>query len=243
MKTFSFALIPAALLCASLFAFTPESEDVKAIDHVIARPAYNRVMPIGESDYRTYHANVRERLDYITDLLDSRDVSDWPAELRAARATNIELLRDYRERGAFPINYDYPNTQLPCFYDRDGNLCAVANLIAQSDGIEMVEKINAQYKYATVSQMEMPELDAWIARSGLTRAEVITIQEPGWNGGFERAPRQPFQIATVDTTAAQQVVEPVRTEPVTVEPVPTQVEPATPQTTPAGIAPSFTLNP
>jgi hypothetical protein len=119
------------------------------------------------------------RLAYLETLLRSRDVGNWPEELRAERARNLDRLRDYRLRGIYPANYDHPEAQKPCFIDRDGHICAVGYLVEQSAGRELAEKINSRYQYATVAEMHMPEIDRWIAGSGLTPAEVRTIQEPG----------------------------------------------------------------
>lgn len=155
-------------------------EGVESIESCAANPAYNTVMPVPDVGYAEYHRRIVERLEYLEGALRGRDVSAWPVELQAARTTNIDRLRQYRLEGRFPVNYDYPDQQLPCFLDRDGNLCAVAHLVAQSAGMDLVRQIAGTYRYATVSAMKMPELDAWIARSGLLREEILTIQEPGF---------------------------------------------------------------
>jgi hypothetical protein len=206
MKTFSFAFLPAALICLGVVTFSSDKEQL--VDAVIADPAYNKVMPLHDLDPVSFRAHDLKRLDYLCDLFRSRDVSDWPAELQAARAETIEGLREYRLRGEFPVNYDHPDRQLPCFVDRDGTLCAVAYLIARSDGMELVDAINERYKYATISEMEMPEIEEWIAASGLTRAEVITIQMPAMVELSEETMREVRQNQPADTTATpQQVID------------------------------------
>jgi hypothetical protein len=180
MRTLVLAAAAAATLCLGICAQSAGTQSLPTIDAVIAAPAYNKVRPVKDLPYIDYHEQVTQRLAYLESLLRSRDVSSWSETLRAERIKNIERLHEYRMAGNFPINYDHPGQQLPCFLDRKGNLCAVANLIAKSEGIEMVQKITSRYKYATVSEMKMPELDRWIAGSGLTRDEVITIQEPGF---------------------------------------------------------------
>jgi hypothetical protein len=180
MRALVLAAAVAATLCLGIFVPAATTQSLQEIDAVIAAPAYNKVMAVRDAPYIEYHEQVTRRLEYLESLLRSRDVSNWPEALRAERMKNINRLHDYREAGNFPMNFDHPDRQLPCFLDRKGNLCAVANLIAQSEGIEMVEKITSRYKYATVSEMKMPELEQWIASSGLTRDEVITIQEPGF---------------------------------------------------------------
>lgn len=182
------SLLPLLFLGFAAYAF--QSNGGETIESVTANPAYNTVRPVADAGRAEYRRQVAGRLEYLEGLLRGRDVSRWPAELQAARALNIERLHEYRLAGNFPINYDYPDRQLPCFLDRDGNLCAVANLIAKSDGIDAVRRINDHYQYAIVSEMAMPEVDVWIARSGLTREEVITIQEPAFtiNGQPDPSP-------------------------------------------------------
>lgn len=190
------SLLP--LLFLGFAAYEFHSNDGETIESVTANPAYNTVRPVADAGRAEYRRQVAGRLEYLEGLLRGRDVSRWPAELQAARALNVERLHEYRLAGNFPINYDYPERQLPCFLDRDGNLCAVANLIAKSDGINAVRRINDRYQYATVSEMAMPEVDAWIARSGLTREEVITIQEPAFTVGGRPDPRPLHQQMLAD---------------------------------------------
>jgi hypothetical protein len=200
MRTLVLAAAVAATLCLGIFAPSATTQSMQTIDAVIAAPAYNKVMAVRDVPYIDYHEQVTRRLEYLESLLRSRDVSNWPEALRAARMKNIDRLHEYRMAGNFPINYDHPDRQLPCFLDRKGNLCAVANLIAKSEGIGMVQKITSRYKYATVSEMKMPELDQWIASSGLTRDEVITIQEPGFTMQ-EQFLTQPALAVVVDSEA------------------------------------------
>jgi hypothetical protein len=200
MRALVLAAAVVATLCLGIFVPTATTQSLQEIDAVIAAPAYNKVMAVRDAPYIEYHEQVTRRLEYLESLLRSRDVSNWPEALRAERMKNIDRLHDYREAGKFPMNFDHPDRQLPCFLDHKGNLCAVANLIAKSEGIEMVQKINSRYKYATVSEMKIPELDQWIASSGLTRDEVITIQEPG----FTMQPQfyaQPVLAVVVDSEA------------------------------------------
>ncbi|MGE3800195.1 MAG: hypothetical protein AB7H80_04180 [Candidatus Kapaibacterium sp.] len=161
-------------------ALTPRLKSQQDIDYVLASPAYNRVHPVTDAGWSSYRRQVADRLEYLEELLLSRDVRSWPKELQVERAENIERLHNYRKAERFPINYDHPEEQLPCFLDREGNLCAVAYLISESAGMDLVREINSKYQYATVSEMKLNEIDQWIAASGLTREEIITIQEPGF---------------------------------------------------------------
>ena len=174
MKAVVFAAV-AATFCLGIQLQTSRTQDV---DRIIGTGTFNAVMPVAAGPQSEVQDKIAERLIYLETLLRSRDVSDWPEALRVERMKNIDRLHQYRVQGKFPTNYDRPDEHLPCFMDRDGNFCAVAYLVAESAGLPLAEELNRDYQYATIAEMNSPKLDRWIAQSGLTRAEVITIQVP-----------------------------------------------------------------
>ena len=119
---------------------------------------------------------IRTHFEYVEELLRKRDISHLTPALQARRATILQLLRDYRLSGIFPKNYDHTGARVPCFIDRDGNICAVGYLIAQTAGRQAAEEINRKYKYEKLLAMNDPLLDNWVASSGLTREEAAMIQ-------------------------------------------------------------------
>lgn len=151
----------------------------RSIYSIVGDGEFNQVMREIPSDPATELRNHTERLRYIEGLLRSVDVSDMPAELQAERSRNLDRLHNYWTRGRYPLNYDHPNAWEPCFIDRDGAICAVGYLVEQSEGRAVAEKINSTYHFATIKEIDAPELDRWIEGSGLTKAEVVTIQGPG----------------------------------------------------------------
>jgi len=145
--------------------------------------------------------NHRTRLQKIETMLRSHTVEGMSEELRAERSRNLDRLHDYWVRGEFPRNYEHPTAWEPCFIDRAGAICAVGYLVEQSAGRSLAEKIADRYRYATVRQIDAPELQQWIANSGLTRAEVIAIQGPSMRMELNRelirtATEQPADTAT-----------------------------------------------
>jgi len=176
----------AALMMLAGISYTSghgaESFATDAVDRVIGDGGFNRIYPIMPGNGVDQDLQVTRRLTAIEELLRRRDVTAWPGELRAERARNLDRLHEYRLRAIYPRNYDHPELTLPCFIDREGTICAVGYLVEQSAGRDAAERINARYQYATVAAMDAPEVHDWIARSGLTRAEVETIQEPGFAG-------------------------------------------------------------
>ena len=208
MRTIVLTAAAAAALC--LIAFTePMWSDAPAadqVDAVIGEGGFNIFCPIVPGNGVPHETQVTRRLTVIEMLLRQRDVGSWPTELRAERARNLDRLHQYRLRGSYPRNYDHPDQLLPCFIDRDGRICAAGYLMEQSVGRSFAEKINASYQYATLAQIHEPELDRWIARSGLTLAELETIQEP------ESWPEE--QVVTPEPTiAVRDTVSPRRSAP------------------------------
>jgi len=75
-------------------------------------------------------ARVRGHLLFAHDILAAVDTSAMTPELRAARATNLERLRQYALAGEFPHNDDHRDVFRPTFVDNAGTICAVGALFA-----------------------------------------------------------------------------------------------------------------
>ncbi len=122
---------------------------------------------------------IHTHLEYVENQLRHADVSGLSADQQHNRQHLLALLRDYRERGIYPRNYDFPDERKPCFIDKDGRICAVGYLIEQTAGRKTAEAINRAYQYETIMEMNDPLVDNWIASSGLTKEECAMIQ-PGY---------------------------------------------------------------
>jgi len=156
----------------------------RSTDFIIGDGDFNQVRPEYPTDPATEYRNHTLRLQYIESMLRNRDVGAMSADLRAARAENLDRLHDYWVRGQFPLNYEHPKAWEPCFIDGKGAICAVGYLVEQSEGRAVAEKIDSRYHFATIKQIDAPELAQWIAHSGLTKAEVVTIQGPSMEPGI-----------------------------------------------------------
>ncbi|MFC5410938.1 hypothetical protein ACFPMF_16580 [Larkinella bovis] len=119
---------------------------------------------------------IHTHLEYVEQLLRQRTTPGLPKEQQKKRLFLLDKLKEYRQRGIFPKNYDYPNERKPCFIDKDGSICAVGYLVEQTAGREAAESINLRYQYATIYEMNDPDVVNWIAESGLTREECQMIQ-------------------------------------------------------------------
>jgi hypothetical protein len=119
---------------------------------------------------------IQTHLRYVKNILRKADVSSLNYQQQENRKKLLNLLHEYCEAGIFPKNYDYPNRRIPCFIDRDGNICAVGYLIEKTIGREIAEKINTRYQYEYVMNMQDEILEKWMTENGLTRKECAMIQ-------------------------------------------------------------------
>jgi len=170
-------LLLAALASTPAYALPPGSE-------LRLRQGANH--HIGDESFiakfgRPPNANDGERVRMTTHL---QHVHDWLAsrpptrpELAAQRVAILQALENYIAKGTTPRNYDLP-WRTPVFIDEEGTICAVGYLIESTVGRELPEKIARAHRYDFIEDIarDMPEVQQWIADSGLTLEEIQTIQ-------------------------------------------------------------------
>ncbi len=133
---------------------------------------------------------VLTHLRYVHSKLSAVNVSHLDQHLRFRRTDMLNLLAAYIEVGQFPHNYDFPGERKPCFIDRDGRICAVGYLVAQTEGLSAAGAINDRFQYHNLLDIKDTALDSWIAESGLTKLECAMIQPaygpppPAYNNGY-----------------------------------------------------------
>lgn len=123
----------------------------------------------------TDYDRVMAHLEYAEYRIRQATPDDCPPEIAARRFELLDHLRDYRMAGAFPLNYERADRR-PCFIDSVGRICAVGYLVEQTAGRELAEKINEEYKYAYVMEMQAPEIESWMNTTGLKVEEFAMIQ-------------------------------------------------------------------
>lgn len=155
-----------------------EVEDNRPSTIITTDIQFNQLSPEIKGDIALQRSNHTRRLQVVESLLRRHNASWMTPELQAERARNLDRLRDYWQRGEYPINYEHPGAWEPVFIDLDGNICAVGYLVEQSLGRDVAERINSRYHFATIRQIDAPELKEWIKNSGLTYEEVVAIQLP-----------------------------------------------------------------
>ncbi len=101
-------------------------------------------------------------------------------ELAKRRAELLSYFDDYIAKGTTPVNERLP-WRTPVFIDEHDTICAVGYLIERSVGRELPERIAVDHRYDFLEDIAaaMPEVQAWVADSGMTLDELSTIQ-PGY---------------------------------------------------------------
>jgi hypothetical protein len=106
----------------------------------------------------------------------AKDDSKLSLEARRERAKNLDRLREYWRAGQFPQNDYEPGGIFPIFIDRRGTHCAVGYLVDRSGFSEAADTIAKKENFALLRDIQNPQLDPWIAQSGLTKEECAMIQ-------------------------------------------------------------------
>lgn len=120
---------------------------------------------------------VRAHLLAAEQFLRSRDVSGLSREQRERRSANIDALAEYRARGRFPRNGEYPGRRVPYFMDSEGTLGALSYLMDRSGERDLVIRVAATHNNAYVGELAGDaDVMSWLAREGLTLEDAARIQ-------------------------------------------------------------------
>ncbi len=120
---------------------------------------------------------IRSHLELVERLLRSQPAPSPDAE--AERARNLDALHAYWQRGEFPQNNTVPGGRNPIFVDDADVPCAAGALIIESGAKPLALRIAHSMNEKYLDEIHDDELDAWVARSGLTLGELRLIQ-PGY---------------------------------------------------------------
>jgi hypothetical protein len=102
------------------------------------------------------------------------------AKLAERRKLAIKNFLAYRDAMVYPVN------QLPgggfrhVWFDGQNHLCAAATLISKDWGIEATKNAGKQNLELKMADVKVGPVLDWLLTSGLTRAEIVAIQVPGW---------------------------------------------------------------
>jgi hypothetical protein len=169
------------LLFAWVLIFTwacskPETVSQTAINPVLGDKSFKEIFGRAPDPQTDEKLRIETHLAYVENLLRHKPDSHLSPGQKVKRTFLLDNLRSYRAAGIFPGNYDFPEERKPCFIDKNGNICAVGFLIEQTAGRAFAEQINEQFQYATIWEMQLPEISAWAQENGLTLEECAIIQ-------------------------------------------------------------------
>ncbi len=176
MKTSKFILTAFFLLTVLAGCNRKYNEMNQTVNAIIGDISFIETLgqqPTSETDEKV---RLQTHLKYVEKLLRNKDVSSLTKEQKANRLKMLDLLNEYWTAGVFPKNYDHPDQRIPCFIDKDGNVCAVGFLIEQTAGRQIAEEINSKFKYDYLLAMNDQTIDIWVQSSGFTKEECAMIQ-------------------------------------------------------------------
>jgi hypothetical protein len=148
---------------------------------------------------------IRMHFDSVLTELRIRDISALSSDQAQRRTGLVAVLENYRNRGVFPHNRDFPGEAIPYFIDRPtGTLCAVAHLLESTGRRDIVNAVAAMDNNVWVNELAgNREFEGWLDQNGLTLAEAARIQVP--YVGDDIAP-EPQVSAFYSRTASNAVV-------------------------------------
>jgi len=157
----------------------PATLALTAIGVAVLRPARLDSAPAVPAPQEEV-ARIRAHFDSVLVELAARDVGALSSVQREHRAALVATLAAYRDRGAFPHNYDFPGQAVPYFVDpRTGVLCAVAHLLESTGRRDIVDRVSRGDNNVWVAQLASDTaFTAWLGANGITLSEAVRIQVP-----------------------------------------------------------------
>lgn len=146
------------------------------INAVLGDASFLHTFGVPPPPYTDERLRISTHLAYVEQLLRAANVEYLASEQQQKRAFLLDKLHEYWQRGRFPKNTAFPHERRPCFIDDKGSICAVGYLVEQDSGRAAAERINAQYQYEYVPQMDAPFVQKWVRQSGLSVEECAKIQ-------------------------------------------------------------------
>jgi len=120
-------------------------------------------------------SKIQAHLHFVERWLRQHPPADLSPAQAQARAQHLDALQTYWQAGHFPSQSAYPGRR-PRFVDDRGQLCAVGYLISRSGHPDLTQHLKQRFEYAYLLDMQDPQLDTWVANSGLSAQELAMIQ-------------------------------------------------------------------
>ncbi len=191
-------------LAATLSAMSTSSADARAF----ARPPEGAPAPVAQIEPAIPDPALPQR--YRSSTLTPAMRARLKKVLALRRAKNIAAFRAYASAGKYPHNFVRQGA-LNVWVDEEGRMCAAATMIFRSGARTLVRQIALEDNYIRLGDVTDGPVMDWIMTSGLTQAEVATIQEPFMGvrppTQQEPAPQIPWEPIVVEPTPPSRAQE------------------------------------
>lgn len=181
-RQYSFLLVLPLIFTFSVLLFlyygnsSESSANNRSINALIGNKSYLHAFGEHPTEKVPEHVRIKTHLQYVEGILRNRAVDHLSEDQQRNRINHLNHLREYYRAENFPHNDGHADSRRPTFISKDGNICAVGYLIEQSFGREVVEKINQDYKFHFISDIDAPIFREWVESSGFTIRELAMIQ-------------------------------------------------------------------
>lgn len=146
------------------------------INTIIGDQGYERITGLNAIDGVNEKLRVQCHLLYVEYLLRKRSIKHLSLEQKMRRRYLLNQLHTYAIKDVFPQNNYFTSERKPCFIDDANRICAVGHLVASSEGWDAAEKINNEFQYNEVYEMNNDVIAEWAEKNGLTLEECAMIQ-------------------------------------------------------------------
>jgi len=109
-----------------------------------------------------------------------RDRAAVRAKLAARRELVMQRFLAYREARVYPVNFLGGGFR-HVWLDNNGNLCAAATLVSKDWGRDAAIRAGEANPEIKIADVKSGPLADWVLTTGLTHAELVAIQVPGFN--------------------------------------------------------------
>lgn len=173
MRVLVVGLVMVLALFASISSSLKHGNINLAINAVIKNEALNNLNQ--SPDNLSEKEKIQAHLLHVYQILKDQTGKVENQYLKLKRKAALASLMKYIRAGEFPRNTSYKGRR-PCFVDENNNLCAVAYLLHSAGKDKLIEKINNQFQYEYIHDINLPEFLAWVKTSGFTLKDLATIQ-------------------------------------------------------------------
>ena len=136
----------------------------------------NPVSYLEDIQFSSDAARIQKHLQLVEGILRQRPIDHLCSKQQENRRLALDALRDYWQKGAFPINKKHQE-RIPIFVDEQGTACAVGQLLLATQQTEIVHQIQAENNNATLEELLAYEaLPDWALTYGFIAEELAWIQ-------------------------------------------------------------------